>query len=263
MFDLREAVPMAYGHALRLLKSRKPTTWLEMASAWGVPGRTHDPERLSDLRIRLKRHLDALGIPLSWLDMKIEPLPDVDLVALRALVLGAIGYAEPLWDERVSGVPAGLPLVWMYSGAADRRMLAALPAVNVRVCAVDTRHAREAIRGLSERWGGVDLAAMGDVAGAALLEGCSGGRVQSMYLIDPSLSDEERESFDRIVSSTPAEITAWCSGGGDPHRVGASLARASRHARILSVGRIESGDLTHAWPVVMEARMRVQEKENE
>lgn len=263
MFDIREAVPMAYGHARALYVNRNPTTWLEMASAWGIPAKTKDPDRLAELRVRLKRHLDALDIPVSWLDTKIDPLPRRDLVAMRDLVFGAVGYAPPVADADVVEYPFGDPallgaahVLWLHADLADRdhvpQLVAELDSDGclAMACVHRVEDCMAAIERVTDHVGPVALVAHGPAAGWTLAAGCaSGERVAAMFLVDPTLPP----CFE--LARTTATIRAWATQSSDPRAVGQATATAIRAgADVLSASAIYGpGDLATVWPYVIDA----------
>lgn len=89
LIDAREALPMAIGHAKRLMAYEDfPGDWLGLLVGWGYPGKMTDKAAREAMATKMGKHLDALGIPRMWMFEKVSKLPSIGVVALRSKLLG-------------------------------------------------------------------------------------------------------------------------------------------------------------------------------
>lgn len=71
-----------------------PQTVLSLRAGWGAPGKMGDTAHLTSKRKKYEKHLDALGIPRSFLDRKLNRLNNFDPVALVQQLGGVIWLPE-------------------------------------------------------------------------------------------------------------------------------------------------------------------------
>lgn len=67
-----------------------PQTVLALRAGWGLPSKMDDTAHLASKRAKYEKHLDALGIPRSFLDRRLNRLNNFDPVAVVQLLGGVI-----------------------------------------------------------------------------------------------------------------------------------------------------------------------------